>query len=373
MAIYFDNAATTHQNEEVTKEMNTIAIQEFYNAAALYPPSLSVKNKVQHAGNIIKRKLTKSSQGELIFTSGATESNNMVIFGKVNKRTQILCLEGEHSSIYTPVKHLKDNGYAVSFIPLQRNGMADTAKIVSLLKNIYPESLVLFGLVNSDTGTIQDAKSIVQNIRAICPTAHIHCDATQAFCKIPFDVVDLDLDSLSISAHKIHGAKGVGALWIKSSVHLNPIMFGGGQQTIRPGTENTPGTIGFGVAVEIYDTEKNFAIVSNLHTRLIKKLPSKCAVNGINNNPYITNIQLPNIFGQTVLNALAGDGIFVGLGSACMGTDKNRTLVGMGIPESKTKQVIRISFNPENTLAEVDTFIERLNEWIDKLSGKIVR
>ncbi|MDR0461718.1 MAG: cysteine desulfurase [Christensenellaceae bacterium] len=360
MYIYLDNAATTRQHPAVTDVMAKTASEDFFNSSALYPPSVVVKNKIQVAREVILKKLGGNS-GDLVFTSGATESNNMVIFGKATKRTRILCLEGEHSSVYAPVKYLKDNGYDITIIPLQSDGRANLGDI----RGVY--DLVLFGLVNSDTGTIQDAKAIVQSLRRSFPKAHIHCDATQAFCKIPFNVVELDLDSASISGHKICGPKGIGALYLKKGVHLDPIMLGGGQQPIRPGTENNPAVLGFAKAVEVFNTNENFAHVSALHAHLIKSLPQGVTVNGINNNPYITNLQLSGrVLGQTVLNALAIDGILVGLGSACSGSNKSRTLSAMGISDQRAKQVLRISFCPENTAAEVDNFISKLSEILKK-------
>jgi len=366
--IYLDNAATTKQHPLVTAEINRVSQELFYNAAALYTPSLSVKQHIEQARKIILNKLSMTGEGELVFTSGATESNNMVILGKASKHGKILLLEGEHSSAHTPAKFLGDNGYDVEMIPLDKLGRADLSKLKTA-PNIGSSVTLVFGLVNSDTGTIQDAKSIVQAVRAMSPNAHIHCDATQAFCKIPFDVESLGFDSVAISAHKIGGPKGIGALWIKKGVNIKQLMFGGGQQALRPGTENNPGVAGFAKAVEVFDTNTNWKNVSQLHTHLVTNLPKDCTINGINNNPYITNIGLPNnIMGQTAMNALATDGILVGLGSACASNaSKNRTLVAMGIQDQKTKQVLRISFSPDNTIADVDIFIKKLKETLAKL------
>ena len=288
--------------------MNDIAEGEFYNAAALYSPSVEMKNRITRARDTIMRKLCPSAptSGELIFTSGATESNNTVIFGKAAREGHLLLLEGEHSSAVAPVKQLADNGFAVDIIPLQRNGMADVNALKTFVRPTT--NLVVFGLVNSDTGAIHDARGIVSAVRAVAPRAHIHCDATQAFCKLPFCAAALDVDSIAISAHKIHGPKGIGALWLKKSGSVRPLLYGGGQQNLRPGTENTPAVLGFAVAVANWDTDKNFAHVSELHQRLINGLPAGVTVNGINNNPYITNLQLDGHMGQTVMNALDAAG-----------------------------------------------------------------
>ena len=145
-------------------------------------------------------------------------------------------------------------------------------------------------------------------------------------------------------------------------------MFGGSQQALRPGTENNAAVMGFARAVETFDTDANWMHVRALHKRLIDGLPTVCAINGRNNNPYITNIMLPGLMGQTVLNALSAQNICVGLGSACASSSAyNRTLLAMGIPEAKTKQVLRISFGIYNTIHEVDIFLQSLRKVLDNL------
>ena len=362
MKIYFDNAATTKPNGQVIQAMNEIANRNFYNSSALYEDSLVVKNIITSARQTVLSKLSKTNNGDIVFTSGATESNNMVIFGKVTaKRNHAIVFMGEHSSVFEPFKYLHDNGFEIDFVPLQSNGTVD----LTALKGFVREntSLLVFGLVNSDTGTIQDARTISSIVKTINPRVHIHCDATQGFCKLPFYVEDLGVDSIAISAHKIHGPKGIGGLWLKKGSTLRPMMYGGGQQNLRPGTMDTPSIVGFAKAVEVFNTEENFKHVSALHEYLVSNLPSTCNINGVNSNPYITNIQLPNgVMGQSVMNALDGNGIVIGLGSACSSSSgKNRTLSAMGHSDNKTKQVIRVSFSHENTIGEVSQLIEQLN------------
>jgi len=375
--IYFDNAATTRTSDVVREEMARAEVQLFYNSAAMYSPSLLVKNEITHANETVKRRLCamciQSEEGELIFTSGATESNNMVIFGKIlnKQRHHLIVLSGEHSSVFAPAKYLKDNGFEVDFVPLHGDGTADLDAVRRLVKP--NTTLFVFGMVNSDTGCMQNTREIVRIVREINKGVHIHCDATQAFCKFNFDVQILGLDSVAICAHKINGPKGIGALWIRNvdsvKATLHPIMLGGGQQPLRPGTENNPAVMGFAKAVETFDTEKNYTHVKKLYDRLVSNLPNGCTLNGNSPNPYIINIQLPNILGQTVMNALSSVGICVGLGSACASTAaKNRTLLAMGIEEKKTKQVIRVSFGVYNTLEEVDRFLDELKKILANLA-----
>jgi len=362
-----DNAATTKISDRVVAEMQHAESKLYFNSAALYSQSLDVKRALVQANDIIKDRLARGS-GDLIFTSGATEGNNMVILGKItSQRHHLLVLAGEHSSTYAPSVYLKNNGFDVDYVPLLPSGEIDLHALRNLIRS--NTALFAFCMVNSDTGTLQNTKEIVRVIRNENPRTHIHCDAVQAFCKFNFDVASLGLDSATISAHKIYGPKGVGALWLRKGVTLQPIMFGGAQQDYRPGTENNASIIGFAAAVETFDTGKYYDHVKELHTRLVNGLPSDCRINGSNLNPYITNVALPkNILGQTALNALSAKNICVGLGSACASnTSKNRTLLAMGIAEARTKQVLRVSFGKYNTVAEVDVFLGELKEILAKL------
>jgi len=362
--IYLDNAATTRPSESVLQAMDAINRGQYFNSAALYKGAINVKRTIDEATSTVHAKLTKSKLGTFVFTSGATESNNMVIFGKITRENQhLLVLAGEHSSIYAPAVHLKNNGYDVEFVPLLPSGAID---LETLSKMIRPTTaLFVFGMANSDTGYLQDVESIVGTIRSGGgKNCHIHCDAVQGFAKFDFDVQKLGLDSAAVSAHKIHGPKGIGGLWLREGVNIRPIMFGGAQQDYRPGTEYTAGIVGFAEAVRSFSGHDKIA---KLHKRLIAGLPPSCKINGTNNNPCITNILLPNILGQTVMNHLSEKGIYVGLGSACASkASKNRTLLAMGIQEKLTKNVLRVSLSSDNTEEDVDVFLQNLHAFLNR-------
>ena len=372
--IYLDNAATTRARDSVLEVMREAESNLYYNSAAQYSGALSVKKAIESASREIHGRLTRTMSGTLVFTSGATESNNIVMFGKAtNPRHHIIVLAGEHSSVYSPSVALRNNGFDVDYVPLLRDGAADLRSLGRLVRPTT--SLVVFGMINSDTGVMQPVREIVDIIRRIAPKAHVHCDAVQAFCKFDFYAEDLGVDSIAISAHKIYGPKGVGALWLKKGARLHPIMYGGSQQDYRPGTENNASIIGFADAVKCFDTNASFSHVNALYKRLMDGLPSRCTltIDGgkrtHTNNPYIANIMLSNVFGNTVMNALSSMGIYVGLGSACAtSAAKNRTLIAMGIPEDRTRNVLRVSFGIYNTLDEVDEFNRALGKVLDELA-----
>jgi cysteine desulfurase len=368
--IYLDNAATTRLHAEVEREMQRAEHDLFYNSAASYGVSLMVKRELDAARSTIHRRLERAQRGTLVFTSGATEANNMAIFGKVTNasRHHIIVAAGEHSSVYAPSVYLKNSGFDVDYVPIEPSGLLDTAALKRLIRP--NTAFFVFGMVNSDTGTLQNATQVTKAVRSVNPNIHIHCDAVQAFCKFDFDVKDLGFDTVAISAHKINGPKGIGALWVREGVNLRPQMYGGGQQDLRPGTESNAQILGFARAVAVFDTAENFERITSLHQHLIANLPAGCVVNGINNNPYITNIRLPRVYGQTVLNALSDLNICVGLGSACSkaGT-KNRTLLAMGLTEEQTKQVLRISLGIFNTHDDINAFVHNLSKILANLGG----
>jgi cysteine desulfurase len=362
-AIYFDNAATTKAAHPVLAVMNEIETEFFYNSSALYRGATEIADKIADAKRAIKRKLG-GNNGELHLMSGATEANNTVILGKIKKPSQQLVIaSGEHSSVHSPAAYLEQTGFTVDYAPLRSTGEINIDAAAELITD--RTALFVFGLVNSDVGTLQNIAEIVKRVRAKNPKTHIHCDAVQAFCKYEFNVEQLGIDSGTISAHKINGPKGIGALWVRKGVSIAPLLHGG-DHGLRAGTEANSLILGFAKAVEIFDTKENFNKIAKLHERLLNDLPDGCAVNGINNNPYITNIQLPNgIMGETVLNALNAKNIYVGLGSACaVNSAVNRTLRAMGKTQKQQKQVLRISFGVNNTIDEVDTFLRELDKII---------
>lgn len=354
MMIYLDNAATTKVHPAVLTAMQENAQNYFFNASTLYAGGVSAANQITAARQTILHKL-HGEHGQLIFTSGATEANHLIMAHKVRKPQHALVItSGDHNSVYLYAKQLGEQGYSVSHAPLQPNGLIDIAATVDLITE--QTTLFVFSLVNSDVGTLQDAAALVQAIRAKSRTVHIHCDAAQAFAKFDFNVEQLGLDSVTICAHKIHGPKGIGALWLRQGVTLPE----------RHGTLNNAGIVGFAKAATVFNCPQ----VPALHDYLVHHLPAGCVVNGINNNPYITNLALPNVFGETVLNALSAKQIYVGLGSACAANAKNnRTLAAMKLSPQKQKQVLRLSLGMDNTLDEIKTFLQELQAVLDLVGG----
>ncbi|MBO4726533.1 MAG: aminotransferase class V-fold PLP-dependent enzyme [Clostridia bacterium] len=343
--IYLDNAATTKLNPTALQAMQDVEQNNFFNANTLYRAGVQASQMIDQARTTLLQKL-HATGGQLIFTNTATQANHLIMDYCLRRPTNHLVITaGDHNSIYLYAKEREQRGYTVNTLPLKKDG---TINLTNLDKVITDQTaLVMFSLVNSDIGTYQDAAALVTAVRNLNPKAHIHADAAQAFGKFDFDVTKLDLDSVTICGHKIHGPKGVGALWVRAGINIEP----------PHGTLNNAAIVGFATAANNF----NCPAVPSLHQYLIEHLPAGCHVNGINNNPYITNIALPGVFGETVLNALSAQEIYVGLGSACASHAKgNRTLDAIKLSPQAQKQVLRVSLGMYNTLDDIKTFLTAL-------------
>ena len=353
--IYLDNAATTKMYEECADIYKEYACNSFYNPSAEYRVSLEIAKKINQVRNLIIQKLG-ISKGDVIFTSGATESNNLAILGsKRNGKYEYVFSEGSHPSVYNVASELKRQGFVVHFVGLDSNGQVDYDKLSTVLNE--NTRLVSVIHVNNETGAINDLKRISLIIKQKSPNALFHVDGVQAFCKIPFIIEDLDIDFYTISGHKIHGPKGVGALYVKNINTLKPIIFGGGQESgYRSGTENVGGIMALGKAVEMIQAEKNYNQVKKLRDEFLKNIREVDGVKVIEGqSPYIMSISFKKVNGETLMRVLQDKGILVGKGSACSSKKSgNRVLESMGISLEEIKTHIRVSFSELNTLEEID-------------------
>lgn len=343
--IYLDNAATTKPNHVVLQAMHDVEQNHFFNANTLYRGGVQSAQIIDQARTTLMQKL-HADGGQIIFTNTATQANHLIMDHCLRRPAQHLVITaGDHNSIYLYAKEREQHGYTVNTLPLKKDGTIDLSAIDEIIDD--QTALVMFSLVNSDIGTYQNAAAIVAAVRARNPKVHIHADAAQAFCKFDFNVSQLGLDSVTICGHKIHGPKGVGALWVRSGINIEP----------PHGTLNNAAIVGLSTAAENFTCPE----VNTLHQYLIEHLPDGCHVNGINNNPYITNIALPGVFGETVMNALSAQEIYVGLGSACASHAKgNRTLDAMKLTPQAQKQVLRVSLGMNNTLDDIKKFLSAL-------------
>ena len=371
--IYLDNAATTKAYEKCNEIINKYNSENYYNPSAMYKAGFSLQQEFNNTRENIIKILQGEEDGKVVFTGSATEANNLAIFGCLSKKqgTYIFSM-GEHPSVYNCAIELKARGYNVKFISLNKHGEVDLEDLKSLLEpNVCFVSLML---VNNETGAINPIKAVKQEMMKICPSALLHIDAVQGFCKIPISLRSWGADLCTISAHKIYGPKGVGALYFSKRVHLKPTTFGGGQENnLRPGTYNSAGIMALNFAVsETYKNQKtNYDLYLILREKFLNKLDpikNKMIINCENGVPYILSLSFDKIRGETLLHMLEQDNIIIGTGSACSASKVgNRVLEEIGRTKSEIQGSIRISFGIYNTIEEVELAAEKLVIAVNKL------
>lgn len=369
--IYLDNAATTKPFDEIGK-IYCACQQNFFNPSAVYGKAVDVRKQIDQARQTICACLG-GTHGKIIFTASATEADNLALSSfRPRANNSMAIFVGEHPAVYNKAKSLENLGANVIYLPSNEQG-----QVSDIEKHITPNTtFVSIMHVSNETGAINDIAKIVKTIRKIAPKAIIHSDGVQACGKITVNLRELDVDMYTISAHKICGAKGVGALWVRNGININPIIWGGGQEnSIRSGTENVAGILGLEYCVKKVCSEisNNFDKVSNYRQMLIEKLQQfgvEFNVNG-NGSPYILNITFPYIRGEVLLHSLENYGIYISTGSACSSKKPdNRTLKAMGKTPEQIKGTVRISFSAYEDV-DIDYVAQIVASQVKDLQKKI--
>jgi cysteine desulfurase len=369
---YFDHSATTPVDKKVLKEMLPYFSVDFGNASSIHAMGMTVAKAVEKARVRVADFLNCSPE-EVIFTSGSTESNNMVIKGIVKalrkkEKMHIITSAIEHDAILAPCAELEKEGIEVTYLPVKGNGVVD---INSLKKAIKKETiLVSIMYANNEVGSIQPIAEIGKLLANMDRKIYFHTDATQAVNALPCDVKNLRVDYLSLSGHKIYGPKGVGALFIKNGSPIKALQLGGHQErNLRSGTYNVPGIVGLGAAVELAgkDREKNNKKINRLRNALVegvlKNVPDTVLNTDILNAlPSHAHFSFVGTEGEAVMLSLDFKGIEVSTGSACASgsLEPSGTLSAMGIIPEVSHGSIRFSLGKENTMEEVEKVIKYL-------------
>ncbi len=369
--IYLDNAATTKPSEKAIEKAMVFNKEYYFNPSGLYQGGLFCASEINKAKQSVLKNLG-AVNNEVIFTSCGTESDNTAIFSVV-KRGVFVTSQGEHSAVYKSFLELKNRGFKVEFIELNKDGSVNEEKLINYVLN-NDVNFVSIMHVNNETGAINDVNGIAKKIKSINNKIIFHSDGVQAYGKIPYKLSS-DIDLYSISAHKINALKGVGVLVKKKGLHVLPLIIGGGQENgLRSGTENI-----FGIKVFEYAGEEhyknivnNFNYVKTLKNQFISLLNKENfeIISSENSSPYILTISAVGLRGEVVMHSLEEKGIVVGNGSACSSKNRfSRVIEACGYKEKVLDGVIRISFSVENTIDEIKTAVISLNETVSNLKG----
>ena len=370
--IYLDNASTTKMYDLVNDKIYELNRDEYFNPSALYKNAIETSQILENAREELAKNLGTDAN-HIIFTSGATESNNLAIFGLSTgkKDAEYIFSNGEHPSVFNVANALKMQNKVVKFAKLKADGTVDIDDLMKLLnQNTHMVSLIH---VSNETGAINNVEEITKLIHKFNPKILVHVDGTQVFCKIPVDVEDLGVDCYTISAHKFHGPKSVGALYVKSPEKLKPTIFGGGQQWgKRSGTENVSGYVGMAMAssISLKNIEENYLKIKEMREFVKKEISSHCVDfkfnESENNSPYILSVSFKGIRGEVLLHMLEENGVLIGTGSACSSKKQNnRVLENMGASKEYILGSVRLSFSSFNTFDEIkkatEIFIREYN------------
>lgn len=365
--IYFDNSATTKPCAEAVEAYKKALTETWGNPSSLHKLGIEAENAVSRARHEIAAALSALDE-EIVFTSGATESNNTAVFSAAltrgKRRKKIITTAIEHPSVSEPVKRLEEAGFEVVRIFPDKNGKISRGEILSHIdKNTL---LVSVMLVNNETGAMFDVAEAFHEIKLFDKEIYTHTDAVQGFLKTPINAKKLGADMISVSGHKVYAPKGVGALYIKKGLNLKPFLVGGGQEKgRRSGTESVPLISAFGAAAAKFscDINERLGKVLSLRKRLAERLGE---LNGAflhdfeSTLPYVASVTVERIKSETLLHFLESREIFVSSGSACSKGKKSEVLKTFGYSDKELDSTIRVSFCAGNTPDEVDALVDAI-------------
>jgi cysteine desulfurase len=374
--IYMDHSATSPVDPEVFEAMKPYFTDSFGNASTLYSLGRDARKAMESAREEVASIIGAETK-DIIFTSGGTESDNIAIKGTAyklkNKGNHIITSDIEHPAVDETCKYLEKNGFEVTYLPVYEDGIVK----VSDLEAAITDKTILITVMhaNNEIGTIQPIAEIgkIARERGI----YFHTDAVQTVGKIPVDVNELNVDMLSLSSHKLYGPKGVGALYVRKGVRIEPIIHGGGHERgIRPGTENVAGIVGLGKACSLAreNLERDAQKLRGLRDRLIDGVLEQNEDSYLNGHrtkrlPNNANFRFTGIEGESLILHLDSKGIASSTGSACSSTklEPSHVLMAIGLEEVEAHGSLRISLGHENTEEDIDFTLTAIKEVVDKL------
>jgi len=374
---YLDNSATTRTTEDVADIIYDILTKDFGNPSSLHNLGFEAEKLLTRAKKDLAQVLDCDAN-ELYFTSGGTEANNWAISMGYSLRhrraNEVITTAFEHSSVLDAVKRLGEQGATCHYVKPDKKGHILPLDILDLVNE--NTAMVSIMMVNNEIGTVLPIKQLCAAIKRKNADVLIHCDAVQAFCKLPISPQSLGVDLLTVTGHKINAPKGIGLLYVKKGVRIKPMIVGGKQQGgLRPGTENVAYACGFAHAAKRHaaDRIKNYNHAKELRDYLMEKIAgnSEIAVNSPDDAlPYIVNISVKGIRSETMMHFLAQKNIFVSSGSACAKGELSHVLRAIDLDHDLADSALRISFGIENTKTDVDALYEAILQAQQTLSRR---
>lgn len=381
--VYMDNSSTTKPAPGVVDAIDRVLRTEFGNPSSLHRLGAKAEDLVRESRQSVAA-LMDATEDEVFFTSGGTEANNWAITGTVRPKgpCHIVSTQVEHPSVIATLEHLRELGYEVTFVGVDEEGRVDPGQVMAAVR---PDTaLVSVMLVQNEIGTIEPVREIGKSLLGLGrKRPRFHVDAVQGFARLPIDVKEWGVDLMSASAHKIHGPKGVGALYVRKGLDLEPLLYGGGQESgMRSGTENMPGIAGFGAACRLWSTDKDEVVarLAPLRKMLAEGIAEAAgdAADAVLHGPqdagvvpYIVHFSFPGYRGESILHALEARGVFVSTGSACS-THKAKpspVILALGRGEREALSAVRFSLSRYTTEHDVTTAIAALRESLAELAA----
>lgn len=368
---YLDNSATTRVSTKSAEAVLRVLRDCYGNPSSLHGKGVEAQKELDLARKILADSLS-ADPSELYFTGGGTEANNLAVLGGVaalrRRGNRIVSTQLEHPSVYDPLSQLEREGFEVIRLKPDRWGQIS---LEDLEIAVSPQTiLVSMMLVNNEMGSILPVSQIAKVVKRKGAPALIHCDAVQAYGKMPVKVNELKVDLLTLSSHKIHGPKGAGALYVRKGKRVLPRQFGGLQeQPYRPGTEPLPAIAGFGAAAAEITFSSQAAQLNGYLRKSLSALPYVTVNSAPDASPHLVNLSLPPIKSETLLHFLSSQGIYVSSGSACSKGKKSRVLTACGLPDPLIDSALRISFSRYNTREDIDRLVEQLVRAHQTLAG----
>lgn len=373
--IYLDNSATTRPCRACVEAMNDMLTDCWGNPSSVHGLGIEAERRLKAARASVAAAMGAEPE-RVFFTSCGTEADNWAIFSaaeRLGKRGRhIVTTAVEHHAVLNPMQKLAAQGFDVTFLQPDESGFVSAQQLGAALR---PDTiLVSIMMVNNETGAVMPISEMIRATRRKSPLALFHTDAVQGFFKLPLRAKTLGADLITVSGHKIHAAKGVGALYIRAGLHLPPFVLGGGQEhNMRSGTENLPTICGFGAAcaAQLPTLRQDIAHMTALRDACrtqLAEIPNLVLI-GKQDAPHIVNLSIPGLRSQGIINALQSDGIYVSAGSACSKGHRSHVLEAMHLPPAVIDGSIRVSFCAENTMDDVAALHDALLRAIATLKG----